>query len=285
MFTLSYLYDYRKLTLASLALSLTALSQPARAQYGLALSPMRTELNLAPGSQRNGSLAIANDSREPGRFRTEILDLSIDKEAVPQFEKEIPSEAGFSCKDWVTANPMEGEIAGAGQTMVRYTFRVPANVPERTFHCALGFTELPDPKKQQSPVGIVALLRLASTFYITVGHPKAAGEVKRIAIEKINAPDSAPETAGYRAVISVENSGLTNLRGAGKVEILAEDGKTVQASEFPSVVILPSRTQRIPVVLNKKLTDGNYTLRTRVNLGNGEIQEAALQFKLPAPPE
>jgi hypothetical protein len=223
--------------------------------------------------------------RNQGRFRAEILDLSIDKEAVPQFEKDIPSEAAFSCKDWVTANPMEAEIAGSGMITVRYTFRVPADAPERTWHCALGFTELPDPKKQQSAVGIVALLRLTSTFYITVGHPAPAGEVKRIAIEKIHAPDTAPETAGYRAVISVENFGLTNLRGAGKVEIVDEGGRVVQDSEFPSVVILPSRTQRLPVVLSRKVTDGNYTLRTRVNLGNGEIQEAALQFKLPAPPE
>ena len=50
----------------------------------------------------------------------------------------------------------------------------------------------------------------------------------------------------------------------------------VQSTEFPPVVILPSRTQRLPVVLNRKITDGNYTLRTSVNLGNGEIQEATL---------
>jgi hypothetical protein len=282
MFTFRNLYHYRKLTLAPLVLCVPAFSQPARAQYGFALAPMRTELNLAAGAQRNGSLAIANDAKEPGRFRVEILDLSIDKEAVPQFEKDIPSEADSSCRGWVTANPMEGEIGGSSQMPVRYTFHVPANAPPRTYHCALGFTSLPDPKAQQAPVGIVALLRLTSTFYITVGNPSPAGEVKQISIEKIN----APETSGYRAVISVENSGLTNLRGAGKIEIVNQaGGEVMQTSEFPSVVILPSRTQRLPLVLNKKLTDGDYTLRIRVNLGNGEIQEAALRFKLPAPAE
>ena len=137
---------------------------------------------------------------------------------------------------------------------------------------------LPEAKKQESAIGIVALLRLTTTFYITVGNPEPSGEVKQISLEKINAPD----TAGYRAIISVENSGLTNLRGAGNVDILSEDGKVVQANEFPTVVILPSRTQRLPIVLGKALTDGSYTLRTRVNLGNGEIQEATLRFRLPA---
>jgi hypothetical protein len=276
-----YLRHYRKLTLAAVALAIAAFPPAVRAQYGLALSPMRTELSVAPGVQRNGSLSIANDDATPGRFRTEILDLSIDKEAVPQFEKDIPSEKEFSCKDWLTVNPMEAEIPGKSQMMVRYTVKVPPDSPTRTYHCALGFTTLADPKKQQQAVGIVSLLRLAATFYVTVGNPPPAGEVKAISIEKYNAPD----TAGYRAVISVENSGLTNLRGAGKVDVLNEGGEVVQASEFPTVVILPSRTQRLPLVLNKKLTDGAYTLRTSVNLGNGEIQEAVFKFRLPAKQE
>jgi len=239
---------------------------------------MRLELNLAPGAQRNGALSLANDGKTPGRYRAEILDLSIDKEAVPQFEKNIPSESGFSCKEWLTANPMEAEIAGTGQVQVRYTIRVPANAMPRTYHCALGFTSLPDAKKPQEAMGIMALLRLTTTFYVTVGNPAPAGEVKEISIEKT----AAPETSGYRAVISVENAGLTNLRGAGKIEIVNEKGEVVQAGDFPPVVILPGRTQRLPVVLSRNVAEGNYTLHARVNLGNGEIQEAALRFRLPA---
>jgi hypothetical protein len=275
-----HLDDQRKLIrLTTLcAAILTGAAAPVHAQFGLALSPMRVEMDLAAGAQRTGSLVIANTDPTTGRFRTEILDLSIDREAVPQFEKEISSEADFSCRNWVTVNPMEGEIPPNGQMVVRYTFRVPPNAPARTWHCALGFTSLPDARKQSGAIGIVSLLRLTCTFYITVGHPAPAGEVKQISIEKIQAPD----TSGYRAVISVENSGLTNLRGAGQVDIVNESGKVVQAGEFPPVVILQGRTQRLPVILSKKVESGTYTLRARVNLGNGEIQEAALKFRLPA---
>jgi hypothetical protein len=277
MFTIGFLFDYRKLAPAWLALGTIASVAPAVAQYGFALSPMRAEMNLTPGAQRNGTLTIANDAKATARFRTEILDVSIDKEAVPQFEKDIPSEVSFSCKDWISVNPMEGEMPAAGQMPIRYTFRVPANVPQRTYHCALGFTSLPDAKKAQPPIGIVALLRLTCTFYVTVGTPPTAGEVKQIAIEKIN----APKTSGYRAIISVENSGLTNLRGAGKIDVLNEAGDVIQASEFPPVVILPSRTQRLPVVLNAQMPNGTYTVRARVDLGNNEIQEATYKFRVP----
>jgi len=269
------LHDHSKLIFAIAAF--TVAIPAARAQYGLALSPMRVELNLAPGAQRNGSLAIANEAKAPARFRTEILDVSIDKEAVPQFEKEIPSETDYSCRKWLTVNPMESDLSGSTQMMIRYTFRVPADARPRTYHCALGFTGLSEPKDNQSPIGITALIRLTSTFYITVGNPAPAGEVSGISIEKF----SAPETSGYRAVISVENAGMTNLRGAGKVDIVSETGEVVQSGDFPPVVILPNRKQRLPVVLGKKVASGSYILRARVNLGNGEIQEAELNFRLP----
>jgi len=277
MLTFRFLHDHRTLAPVWLALVTLGAAYPAAAQYGFALSPMRVELNLAPGSQHTGTLSLANDAKETARFRTEILDISIDPEAVPQFEKDIPSEAGFSCRDWVTVNPMEAEMAGGDQMAIRYTFRVPVGAPTRTYHCALGFTSLPDVKKQPSAIGIVALLRLTATFYITVGDPPPTGEVKQISIEKIN----APQTSGYRAVISVENSGLTNLRGAGKVDVLNEAGQVIEAADFPPVVILPSRTQRLPVVIHPKMPEGNYTLRTRVNLGTNEIQEATFQFRVP----
>jgi hypothetical protein len=264
---------------------MTMAVNPAAAQFGLGLSPMRVEMNLAPGAQRNGTVALANDSNERGRYRAEILDLSIDTEAVPQFEKEIPSEAAFSCRNWIAINPMEGEIDAAGHAQVRYTFRVPAGVPARTYHCAVGFTSLPDARQPQSAIGIVALLRLTCTFYITVGNPAPAGEVKQISIEALPTPGpGAPETSGYRAVISVENAGLTNLRGAGKVDLLNESGSVIQAAQFPTVVILPSRTQRIPLILQPKMPEGTYTLRTTVNLGNNEIQEATYKFRVPLTP-
>jgi hypothetical protein len=277
MHTRGYLHDYGQLRVPLLALAAMALGTQAQAQFGFALSPMRVELSAAPGSQRTGTLAIGNADVEPGRFRTEILDVALDKEAVPQFETNIASEAEFSCKNWVTVNPMEADVEGQRQMPVRYTFRVPAAVPPRTYHCALGFTTVPNPKKHDAPIGIVSLLRLTSTFYITVGNVEPMGEMKRIAIEKI----ADPGKTSYRAVFNVENSGLTNLRGAGTVEIVNDRGEAVQTGEFPPVVILPKRSQRIPLPLSPALKDGNYILRAHVNLGTGEIQEAEFGFRLP----
>jgi hypothetical protein len=174
---------------------------------------------------------------------------------------------------------MEGEVAPSSQLSVRYSLHVPAEAPPRTYHCAIGFTGLADPRatQQTGRVGIVTAIRIVSTLYVTVGNSVPSGVIKKIALEKV----VGARTAGYRAIFSVENSGLTNLRGIGKIEIIAADGKTVETLDFPTIVILPQRTQRIPVVLMKILAEGDYTIRVRANIGTGEIQEASLAFHFP----
>ena len=137
-----HVYDYGKLA-ASLGLVLSVFAAGAAGQMGLGLSPMRLEFNVNPGAQQTGSLTLGNDSKEEIRFRTEILDFNIDKEAVPQFEKEIPGEAQYSCRKWLTFNPMEATIPAMGNILVRYTLQVPPEMPARTYHCAGGFTSLP----------------------------------------------------------------------------------------------------------------------------------------------
>ena len=59
-------------------------------------------------------------------------------------------------------------------------------------------------------------VEMVSAFYLTVGNPAPEGELKEIAVQKVN----DPKTSGLRALFTVENSGYTNLRGIGSVEVL-----------------------------------------------------------------
>lgn len=283
IFNYSQLTAARTLRAAALVLSASVLVvgpavAPASAQVGLGLAPMRVEVNVTPGATRAGSLAVSNSVAAETRYRTEILDFALDQEATPQFEADLPAESKFSCRQWLTFNPMEGAIAGEGNATIRYTFHVPADATPRTYHCAVGFTSLPPLRKpQDTPIGMISAVRVVSVFYLTVGEPKPDGELKSIVLEKI----TDPETSGLRAVFEVQNNGLTNLRGLGKVELLDSNGKILETDDFPTSVILPSRTQRIPLPLKNKLTDGAYKLRARVNIGTGEIQEASIDFRPP----
>ena len=271
---------HRQLTRLAMAMfSIVAAAAPVCGQTGLGLNPMLLPLDMVPGQVRNNALTLGNNDMVPIRYRADLLDFYVDKEATPQFERDFPAESQFSCKQWLTLNPMEGELQPRGQLSVRYSVRVPEGVPARTYHCAVGFTSLLDPRtaQQTGPVGIQAAVRVVATFYVTVGKPVPDGEIKNITLETV----SDDRAAGYRAVFVIENNGFTNLRGIGKVDVLSEDGKVLESLDFPSQVVLPQRSQRLPVMLRRKLPEGRYTIRARANIGTGEMQEATLGFRFP----
>lgn len=278
------LHTHRQLATPGLAILCFAAALPAWGQMGLGLSPMLLPIDMSAGEVRNSTLTLGNDDKAAVRYRAELLDFSVDKEATPQFERDFPGESQFSCRQWLTLNPMEGELQAHGQASVRYSIRVPAGVPARTYHCAAGFTSMLDPRNlpQGGPMGIQAAVRVVTTFYVTVGRPTPAGQIQDITLERIAGEKPASDqTAGYRALFVVANEGFTNLRGIGKVDVLAEDGNIVETLDFPSQVILPQRNQRLPMVLRNKLADGRYTIRVRANIGTGEMQEATLGFRVP----
>jgi hypothetical protein len=85
-------------------------SHPAQAQMGLGLVPMRNELTIAPGQQVSGALKLSSESGAKVRIRAEVDDFYIDETDTPQFERDIPHEAAYSCKTWLSLNPMEIEL-------------------------------------------------------------------------------------------------------------------------------------------------------------------------------
>jgi len=98
---------YRQCALAVFgALLIVGATRPARAQLGLGLAPMRVELRMAPGQQYSGSLKLSSESDGRARVRAEMLDFNIDDKATPQFERDLPQEAAYSCKKWLSLNPM-----------------------------------------------------------------------------------------------------------------------------------------------------------------------------------
>src|ERR1035438_5922493 len=141
MFFIAFLSRYRSLILASLAA--VWLGGAAFAQVGLGLAPMREELALAPGTAHSGVLTLANDGPDKMRVVAELLDFYLDQSATPQFGPNYPREAEFSCRQWLTVNPMEMEMNGKSQIPIRYTVRVPQTATARGFYCSIGFPRQP----------------------------------------------------------------------------------------------------------------------------------------------
>lgn len=269
MFTKSDLHsNWHLRTWLAIAAGLLLGWQPAVAQVGLGLSPMRMELRLAPGASYSGVLRLVNEG-ELVRVRTSILDFHLDAEQNPQFEPDFAEEAAYSCRSWLTVNPMEAELNVKGEIPVRYTLRVPADAQPRSYYCATGFTSQPT-AAEANGVGIRTAVRAVAAFYVVVGNPVVEGRLSAIAMERV------PASKDWRAVVVLENSGRMFYRPAGNLAVLDPAGEVIESHDFTPLPVLPERKQRFLFPL-KQVFDGQpVTLRVRVDVGTGEIQEGTL---------
>jgi len=259
-----------------------ASATPAQAQLGLGLVPMRLELKMAPGQQYSGALKLSSESGGKTRIRAEVLDFNIDATTTPQFERDLPQEAATSCKKWLSLNPREIEIVKGGFLNVRYTLRLPADLPEGSYNCAAGFSTLPSAEAATTGMGMRMAVRIVAAFYIVVGSPSVRGMLKEIKLEPL--PPAKDQTeGGWQAVVVLENQGPMYFRPAGKLEVLDAAGKVVETAEFPSLPVLRERDQRFLFPLKTHLEAGHYKLQVNVDIGTGEIQRGTVDVAVEAP--
>jgi hypothetical protein len=234
---------------------------------------MRLELKMRPGSQYSGALTITNDSKEKLRVRAEILDFYIDQQETPQFARNYPQEAEFSCRAWLTVNPMEIELGPGSSTLIRYTLRFPDFAPtDRGYHCAAGFTTLPSAEQQAQGMGVRTAVRVVSAFYVVAGQPSLEGEMKEIKLEQVI--DDKTKMERWRAVVVMENGSDLHYRPVGEVQLLDASGAILEKHDFNSLPVLPKRSQRFLFPLDNKLATGPYKLKARVDIGGKSVQEA-----------
>ena len=263
-------YLYRQLSMrVFLALAMLASAGPSAAQVGLGLTPMREELQLAPGAVHSGALALKHDSPEKVRIVAELLDFFLDSSATPQFQPLAPGEAEYSCRQWLVLNPMEMEMSGSARLMIRYTLRVPPSATGRSYHCAIGFTTQP-PVEQIKVTGLRAAVQIVASFYVVVGNPQAQGALKDLRIEYV----ADPKQPRWKAVVVLHNPSLMHFRPTGELEVLNEAGDVIESAKFVPLPVLPKRDQNFEFPLKLEGGPGKYTLRARVDLGGNEIQEA-----------
>ncbi len=268
MFRTAHLYDRRAIgRLLAISSGLVFALQPLAAQVGLGLSPMRSEIRIRPGAAYTGTMRLVSEGGAI-RARASLLDFHLDSEQMPQFQERFPEESAYSCRQWLTLNPMETDIAAGGEMVVRYTIRVPPDAQPRSYYCAAGFTTMPALGAARG-IGLQTAVRVIATFYVIVGSPAIEGRLSDITVER-EAASKNP-----RAVVVLENSGEMFFRPAGTVAVLDPEGRVLENYEIMPVPILPERKQRLLFPL--KIDEGKpCSLRVRVEMGTGEIQEGTL---------
>ena len=289
MSTHTQLHNERTIGLAIVA-GLILFCAPLDAQLGLGLSPMRVEMRFPAASSsapattptsQSGSLTLTNGSGGKSRVRAEILDFFLDQQETPQFNRAYPKESEFSCRNWLSVNPMEVELDAGASAVVRYTVHVPQGATERGYHCAAGFTTLP-PAEQVGATSLKTAVRVVAAFYVTIGSPKIAGGLQDVTLERY----AEKGVQHWRAVVMMNNPGMIHFRPVGQLEVIDSKGKIIETHDLNAIPVLPKRDQRLLVPLESPLSGGVYTLRVRADIGTQEIQEASVNVRplsLPGP--
>ncbi len=249
---------------------------PLRGQVGLGLSPMRLELKMAPGAAYSGPLDLSNEAGATVRVQAELLDFHIDENDTPQFGRQLPEEAANSCRRWLSVNPMEAELSPLGHLLVRYSIRVPAGVPPRSYYCAVGFTTREAASEIGSPMGIRSAVRIVGAFYVVVGSPPIEGRISAIEIEPVPKVDPP----AWRAVVRLRNDGDMYFRPEGSLEVQDPQGNTLETIPFQSLPVLPHREQRFLFPMKNAAPGTRCVLRARVDIGQNEVQEAQAELQI-----
>ena len=252
-----------------------ATALPAAAETGLALAPMRVEIQLSPGGQHTDSLRLSNDSTGPSRVRAELLDWYLDETLTPQFSENYEPEKAFSCRQWLQVNPREMDMTEGGAQRVRYTVRVPEGTPAGEYHCGAGFVTLPPIRQADTPIGMFIAVRAVAAIYVVVGSASSQPSMKELGLRS--------NEGGWEAVALFENQGSRHFRVQGFIELTDARGQVVEKVEYPYMPVLPKRQQIFPIRLKTELAPGTYTLRSHADVGLPEILQAATQVVVPEP--
>jgi hypothetical protein len=230
---------------------------------------MRIDMKIEPGTEHSSVLAVSSDSKENVRVRAEPLDFLIDQNQTPQFEPRLASESEFSCRDWLSINPVETEISPGKQLNVRYTLRVPADVKTpRGYHCGISFRTLPT-DAQAAGTGIKTAVQAVTALYITVGSPAVEGGFKELRM----VPSTEGSGVHWIGEVVLTNRSFTHFRPVGELSVLDNDGKVLESVPITPLPVLPRRDQRYTVAFTRDFDPGTYKLRARLDFGIGSIEE------------
>jgi len=244
--------------------------------------PMRVELHMTPGQEYSGALKISNQSGAKTRVRGEVLDFMIDDKTTPQFERDLPREAAYSCKKWLSLNPMEIELDSGGAMNARYTLRAPTGITEGSYNCAAGFTTLPSAEQATAGIGMRMAVRIVAAIYVVVGSPPVRGGLKEFKLEAV-APAKDSKEGGWQAVVVLENQSQMYFRPTGKLEVVSDKNQVVETEDFTPLPVLRERSQRFVFPLKVHLAPGHYKLRAHIDIGTGEIQEGSADVTVDQP--
>jgi P pilus assembly chaperone PapD len=270
--------------LGGLATLLLALLAPAPRAEAQQLAVDQIEIYLTSGDPTRSS-AVFNVSNEGDRALQATLYMSDwDRDSTGNNRFFPVGTMRESCKGVLQVFPSQMRLEPHSQQAVRVTLS--GSEAQRAACWSVVFVELQDPVRlQQAGRAVQAVIRVGTKIYVDPANVLRTADVSDMRLARHVA--AAEETAAERAdttrrdlVILLKNTGGTQLRPNGRVEVRRPDNSvvtTVRVEEFP---ILPGAVRRLAIPL-PTLAPGKYVALTLLDYGGAEIAGGQVEFEIP----
>ena len=236
----------------------------------IAISPSRLELPMMPGTEKTivVNLIYSSDAGkgQPTRIVAYLGDWAITKEGKVDFYS--AGSRPNSASPWLVYSPTEVTVIPGRSHPIRVTVSVPKDAAPGEHITAL-FVEprSDDIKFEQNRKQVRVKFRLAAVFYIMVPTLTRDASLENLKAE-------ATEKALIVTPI-LRNKGNTHVRPVYSIKLLDQSGVTVAESpEIESLPVLAGSETEIPLLIEKALPAGSYSVRYRVKFSeNGPVTE------------
>ena len=246
-----------------MAAAILMMASPAAAQLSVEVSPLRVELQLAPGGARTQAITLTNTGKTAVRVRGTIVDWRLSKEGAPQFE--LPQDGrAYSASAWIRIAPPEVVLQPGAQGTVRFSVTVPQVVEPAGFRTGVLFDFGPaDGEPVARKREITFKSRIATLIYVNVGQAPASVDLIDLAVR------STPELT--QVVGTLKNTGRRTVRTKGTLVIYGAGGAAIREIPVPDVPVLPESERDVVVVASDRaanpLPPGTYRVELKIDIG------------------
>jgi P pilus assembly chaperone PapD len=230
--------------------------------------------------------AMLNVSNEFDRRMQAILYISDwDRDSTGQNRFFPTGTLPRSCHGLVQVSPAQLSMEPRSQQAVRINLVGADTVSQACW--SIVFVELQDPIRLQQGGGrsVQAILRVGTKVFVEPRNVTRSGDIvdMRIAPHALT-PDEIQnppaDTARNDVVLKFQNTGGTQVRVGGRIEIRRPDNTvaaTLKLDEFP---VLPGAVRRIAVPIST-LASGKYIAIALLDFGGADIAGGQVEFEMP----
>lgn len=209
-----------------------AMQIPAHAQFALAVSPPRFELQAKPGDRLREVIELSNSEPQASEYGVKTADWIFEKDAsVTLVDDLLPN----TCRPWVAIERRQVNV-GPNQTYrYRFEIAVPANAPTQECRFAVAI-QGKEQTVRQAGLPIPVSARMAVVVYLAVGDAKPQ-------LSLVSATTRAVSNIKTAALL-IKNSG--NAHGRLEGVLTGVDANGVELEFTPaSTPIMPGETREI----------------------------------------